>query len=234
VDAHRVTATVVGVLYIVGTVAGVLSVIVTSGLLDAPDAPDYLKTVASHASQARWGALLSLVMGVALAMVPAMMFPLFRRQSEALAIGYVIFRGALETVMYIAVGMCWLLLVAGARQYIDSRADVASQVPGLGALIVKAMDPIVAIQGILFSLGALMFYYLLYQSRLVPRWLSGWGIVGAVGYLTAGLIAVFSTNLVFLLMPLAVQEMVMAIWLIAKGFNSDVIASEGDRQPIAV
>ena len=51
-----------------------------------------------------------LVMGVALAMVPAMMFPILKRQNEALAIGYVIFRGALESLTYIALAMCWLLL----------------------------------------------------------------------------------------------------------------------------
>ena len=228
---HRATAAIVGILYIMGTVAGVLSMVVTGGILEAPD---FLSTVAAHANQARWGALLSLVMGFALAMVPALMYPILKRQSEALAIGYVIFRGALETVTYIAVAMCWLLLVVDARQYADSGTEVASQLSSLGTLVVKAMDPIIAIQGIVFSIGALMFYYLLYQGRLIPRWLSGWGIVAVVGYLTAGVIAVFSANLVILLMPLAVQEMVMAIWLIAKGFSPGTIAFESDRQPLAV
>ena len=173
----RKTATIVGVLYIIGTVAGILSVVVTGGLLDAPD---YLNIVAANASQAKLGALLVLVMGLALAMVPAMMFPILKRQNEALAIGYVIFRGALETVTYIALAMCWLLLVVVARQYADSGAAVASQFSSLGTLLVKAQDPITAIVEIVFSLGALMFYYVLYQARLVPRWISGWGIVAAV------------------------------------------------------
>jgi Domain of unknown function (DUF4386) len=69
--------------------------------------------------------------------------------------------------------------------------------------------------------------------RLIPRWITGWGFVGFVGYLAAGLIAVFGTHLVILLMPLALQEMVMAIWLIAKGFSPSTIASESDRQPLA-
>ena len=108
VNTDRRTATIVGVLYIIGTVAGVLSMIVTWGLLDAPD---YLNMVASKAMNASLAALLVLVMCVTLAMVPAMMFPILKRQNEALAIGYVIFRGALETATYIAVAMCWLLLV---------------------------------------------------------------------------------------------------------------------------
>jgi len=98
-----------------------------------------------------------------------------------------------------------------------------SQVSTLGDLLLKAGDPITAVRDIVFSLGALTFYYLLYTAKLVPRWLSGWGIVGTIGYLAAGVIAVFSTELVVMLLPLALQEMVMAAWLIAKGFNTSAI-----------
>lgn len=216
-NTNRKTAIIVGVLYIIGTVAGVLSMIVTWGLLDAPD---YLNVLASSADRVQLGALLVLVMGVALALVPAMMFPILKRQNEALAVGYVIFRGALETLTYVGVATCWLLLVVVARRYTDSGAAIASQFQSLGILLVKAQDPIIiAVQNIFFSLGALIFYYLLYRARLIPRWMSGWGIVGAMMYLAAGVIAVFSTNLVILLLPLALQEMVMAVWLIVKGFN---------------
>jgi len=222
-NTNRKTATIVGVLYIIGTVAGVLSMVVGGRFLNAPD---LLKMVAANASQVGLVALLVLVMGLPLAMVPAMMFPILKRQNEALAIGYVIFRGALESLTYIAAAMCWLLLVVVARQSADSGAAVASQFSSLGILLLKARDPILAVQDIVFSLGALMFYYLLYQVRLIPRWLSGWGIVAAIPYLAVGLIYVFTgTTLVILLMPLALQEMVMAIWLIAKGFNSSAIAS---------
>jgi|GEM_PF-100131 len=224
---NRKTAIIVGVLYIIGTVAGVLSMVVTWGFLDTPD---YLNKVASHASQVMLGALLILVMGIALAMVPAMMFPILKRQNEALAIGYVIFRGALETLTYIGVAICWLLLVVVARQYADFGAAAASQFPSLGFLLVKAQDPIIAVGSIVFSLGALMFYYLSYQARLIPRWISGWGIVAAVAYLVAGLIALFSTNLAILQFPILVQEMVMAAWLIVQGFNPSAIPSWSPKQ----
>jgi hypothetical protein len=219
---NRRTATIVGVLYIIGTVAGVLSVPLLGGIQDAPD---YLTMVAANPSRVAVGALLILVMGLALAMVPAMMFPILKRWNEALAIGYVIFRGALETLISIAAAMCWLLLVVVARQSADSGAAVASQFGSLEILLLKAQDPISAVLEIVFSLGALMFYYLLYQARLIPRWISIWGIVAAILYLAAGLIAVFGTTLDILFMPMLVQEMVMAVWLIVKGFNASAIAS---------
>ena len=70
-----------------------------------------------------------------------------------------------------------------------------------------------------FVLGALMFYYLLYTSKLVPRWLSVWGLVGAVLYIGAPLLRMFGLSFDYLMGPLALQEMVMAVWLIVKGFE---------------
>ena len=71
-----------------------------------------------------------------------------------------------------------------------------------------------------------MFYVLLYQSRLVPRWLSTWGLVGAALGIVPPLGGMFGLSLGILVAPLALQEMVMAVWLIAKGFNPSAIAVE--------
>ena len=79
---------------------------------------------------------------------------------------------------------------------------------------------------ITFVLGALMFYVLLYRSRLVPRWLSTWGLVGAALGIVPPLGGMFGLSLGILVAPLAVQEMVMAVWLIAKGFTPTAIAAE--------
>jgi hypothetical protein len=228
----RSTAVIVGVLYIVGTVSGVLSVVVTWGLLGSADVLDQ---VAAHASRVRWGALLVLAMGVSLAMVPAVLFPVLRRLSEPLAVGYVVFRGALETFTYLGVAICWLLLVATAEQHAAAGSAAAAQLEGVGALLVAAQDPIIiAVQNTVFGLGALMLYSLLYQGKLLPRWLSVWGFAGALAYFAAGPIAALTANPVLLLLPLGVQEMVMAVWLIAKGFSPDaVLAAGGEPHALA-
>ena len=83
-----------------------------------------------------------------------------------------------------------------------------------------------------FGLGALMYYWVFYRSRLVPRWLSGWGLVGATLVTVSGLLVMFGlavplgTTQAVLALPIAVQEIVLAVWLIAKGFNPAVIAAE--------
>src|SRR5512146_274984 len=104
-NTYRKTAVIVGVLYIVGTVAGVLSVVITTPILGAPD---YLAQVAANPNPLTTGALLVLLMGLPLAMVPVMLFPLFRKINEVLAVGYVVFRSGLETVTYIVSVIPWL------------------------------------------------------------------------------------------------------------------------------
>jgi hypothetical protein len=215
-NTDRKTAIVVGVLYIIGTVSGVLSLVLTGSIFDAPD---YLVQVAANANQVIIGALFVLLMGFALTMVPVVMFPILRKLNEVLALGYVVFRGALETFAYMATVICWLSLITLSHEFVTAGALEPSHFRTLGILIQGATDAIDPVTQIVFSLGALMFYYLLYRSKLIPRWLSGWGLVGAVLYLGGGLYNMFSSELVFLLLPLGLQEMVMAVWLIAKGFN---------------
>jgi hypothetical protein len=214
-SADRKAAAWIGVLYIIGTVALVLSAVVTDAVLTGPA---YLAHVAAQPNQVAIGALLVLLAGLALAMVPVVFWPVGKRYNETLAMGYVVFRGALETVLYIVGALCWLLLIALSTE--PDAGPLASFVRTTETVI---WDQLIAIP---FVLGALMFYWLLYQSRLVPRWLSTWGLVGAVLYIVAPLGSMFGLSLGVLMAPLAVQEMVLAVWLIAKGFNPTAIAAE--------
>ncbi len=210
--SDRRAATLIGVLFIIGTVAGALSLVVTDPLLGGPD---YLARIAANPGQMVLGVLLLLTMSFALALVPVVFWPIGRRHSEPLAMGYLVFRGALETVTYIGGAIGWLLLVKLSAQP-EAGGATAGYVRATETVL---WDQVIAIP---FVLGALMFYGLLYQARLVPRWISAWGLVGGVLYIGAPLAAMFNLDLGFLMAPLAVQEMVMALWLIARGFSASV------------
>lgn len=214
-SADRKAAVWIGVLYLIGTVGLVLSVIVTGGVLDGPA---YLAQVAAQPNRLALGALFLLLPGLALAMVPVVFWPIGKRYNETLAMGYVVFRGALETVCYIVLTVGWLVLIP-----LSKAADA-----GPLAALVRTTETVIWDQmtAIPFALGALMFYVVLYQSRLVPRWLSIWGLVGGVLYLVPPLGSMLGFSLGFFMAPLALQEMVMAVWLIAKGFNRAAIAAK--------
>jgi hypothetical protein len=213
-NADRKAAVAIGVLYIIGTVALVLSAVVAGGTLAGPA---YLAQVAEQPNQLAVGALLVLLAGFALAMVPVVFWPVGKRYNETLAMGYVVVRGAIETILYIVGALGWLLLIALSKE-----PDAAPLAGFVRTTVAVTWDQLVAVP---FALGALMFYVLLYQSRLVPRWLSAWGLVGAALYIVPPLGNMFGLSLGVLMAPLAVQEMLMAVWLIAKGFNPSAAAS---------
>ena len=108
-SADRKAAVWIGVLYIIGTVALVLSMFVTDAVLSGPA---YLAQVAAQPNQLAIGAVLVLLAGFALALVPVVFWPVGKRYNETLAMGYVVFRGALETVIYIVGALGWLVLIA--------------------------------------------------------------------------------------------------------------------------
>ncbi len=78
------------------------------------------------------------------------------------------------------------------------------------------------------SLSGLMYYAVFYQTRLVPRWLSGWGLVGTTLTIFITLLVMFRligiimTSYLVLTFPMAIQEMVLAVWLIVKGFRQRI------------
>jgi Domain of unknown function (DUF4386) len=225
-NSSRRIAIIVGVLFIIGTVAGIASVVIAGSVLSAPD---YLTKFAANATPITLGALCVLTMGLALALVPAVIFPVLKQHNEVLALGYLVFRGALETFTYVLTVISWLLLLPLSRAFVAAGVSSAAYFQTLGNSNLRAADIGAAITSIIFPLGAMMLYVVFYQSKLIPRWISGWGIVAAVLTLVAGLTALFGINLDMLKYPMLPQEMVMAVWLIVKGFNPSAIASESTK-----
>jgi len=225
-NANRKTAIIVGVLFIVGTAAGILSVVVTGPILGDPD---YLDIIAARPNPVIVGALLVLTMGLALAMVPVVIWPVLKEYDQVLALGYVVFRGGLETVTYITASISWLLLIPLSEQYATAGALADPYLQTMGRTLVEAAEISGTMTAIVFPLGALMLYAVFYRSKLIPRWLTIWGLIGVALHLVfTGLAGMFTltgslpTIFMALNIPILVQEMVMAVWLIVKGFNTQM------------
>jgi len=225
-NTYRKTAIIVGILFIVGTVAGVLSVIC---LTPIQNHPDFLVNTAENTNRAILGTLFILAMGFSLAIIPVLMFPVLKKYHETLALGYVVFRGGLETVTYIGLATCGLVLILLSQNLVQSSATSASYFQISSDLVLGTQDSINTMLIIVFSLGALMLYTVLYQSKLIPRWLSGWGFIAILMHLSTACILIFgltdvnSPIITVINLPIFLQEMVMAVWLIAKGFDSTPI-----------
>jgi len=120
-NTYRRNATIVGILFIIGMVFGILSVLITEPILDAPH---YLSMISSNKTQLVAGAICVLTMGLSLAMFPVVMFPILKKQNYVLALGSVVFRGALEGVIYIGMVISWLLHIVLSQEYVSWVGEV--------------------------------------------------------------------------------------------------------------
>lgn len=228
-ENYRKTAVIVGILFIIGTVFGILAGVFTAPLQEGLTYPLNIS-----GSETQWiiGTLLILIMGLPLAMVPVLLYPILKKHNEVLALGAVLFRGMLEAVCYMGIAISNFLLLALSQNY-GKTGVVDNAVQALGSSLISAGDWTTLILGLVFSIGGMMIYALLYQTKLVPRWLSGWGFIGAVLYFIAHIEGVFGAQQAvsfnagwgFLMAPLALQEMVFAVWMIVKGFSLKAVAA---------
>ena len=222
-DSSRRTALTAGVLFIVATAASLLGSAVEQPVLTRSD---YLTRVSENANLVSAGGLLELVAAGTSVGIAIALYPVLKRWSAGMAIGAVVFR-TIEAVMYTVGAVSLLTLVTVGHLFAGAATADRASVQAIGDALVGVREESVLAGVFAFALGALMYYVIFYRSRLIPRWLSGWGIVGVILMLVACLSALFTrnpvTSYVILALPIAVQEMVLAVWLIVKGFNRSAL-----------
>jgi len=223
-DKNKKIARMVGILFIIGTVAGILSAMIVPPILNASD---YLVQLSENKNTIVVGVLLVLTMGISLSMMSVVLFPVIKKYNEALALGAVIFRGALELASYLGIAISWLLLITLSKEFVSAGMPAASNFPLMGTMLLDAASQIgsTGLGAVVFSIGAIIIYYVFYKTKLIPTWLSLWGLFGTILYIASPILIMFSFQMEFLQYPLAVQEMIMAVWLIVKGFNPSAFDS---------
>ncbi len=232
-NTYRTNAVMAGALYFLGTVFGVAGAIVggevlTSLVTSKPLAGvDMLGLVAASSSQLTGGAFLTLMMGISLVTMTIFLYPLFRKDSEELAGGMLLFRGALEGTGYMLSTLAILALVALSNEYVATGADSAA-LKSVGNFLYQFQARMSPVLSLMFIIGATFLYVSFYRTRLIPRWLSVWGLIGAVGVFAYILLNFFHMDNgigFYLQMVIAPQELVMGAWLVVRGFTPAAIAA---------
>jgi hypothetical protein len=226
--SDRKIASIAGVLFILGTVTALVGDGLTESTLSAPD---YLTRMSAHGTQIMIGALFTLISALVSGSIAISLYPVLKKYNEALALGAVGFR-LIEPVFYIVGVMSILALLLVSQEFVKAGSPAASSFQLFGTLALAIHTWAYYVFGVVaYSLGALMYYVVFYQARLIPRWLAGWGCIGEALALAAAVFMMFgltpnSPLMVALILPIAVQEMVLAGWLIVKGFNPAATASQ--------
>jgi hypothetical protein len=226
------TARVVGALFILATVPFSFSVFVLAPILESPD---FLTSVAQSRSRVGLGVLLELVNHVAVVGIAVVIYPVLKTFSERLALGYVAAR-SIEAALFGIATLNLLTLAFVGQEFMAAGGQPAAQFQVLGATLLSGHDwNNAALAFISFSIGAMTLNYTLLRARLVPRWISVFGLFSAASILTARLLLISgveldSSTVVAMDGPIFLQEMVFAAWLISKGFNPSALSdySQGE------
>jgi hypothetical protein len=218
----KTAARVAGVLYIIATVA----IIASGPFVASIDSPEFLTAVAAEENQVMLGVLLQLAWVLSVMFIPVVMYPVLKLYSETGALGFfgLRFTEALLSLIYVVIQLTMLGL---SREFVSGSGD-ASVFEASGTVLLEARDWAFAMgAGLAFNLSALLLNYILYRSRLVPRWLSVWGFLGAALWMIVWFPQIYDVELGVLevvFVPIALQEMVFAVYLIVRGFDSAAIA----------
>lgn len=204
-------------LFITATVAYSIAVILFEPILTDSA---YMLKVHENKNVMTTAALLVLVDSVAVAAIGIVLYPVLKTHSESLALGYAGAR-MIECMLFVVNVIAMLSLVSLSQEYANLGSQSSPVYQSLGAVLMAAANWAYLFGlGLAFALSALILNFLLYQSRLIPRWLSAWGFIAALLVFVNFVLETCSINpFEVLFFPIAIQEMVFAVWLIIRGFD---------------
>ena len=225
-NTGRSAARIAGALFLIAMVTSLVGGIWLESILAAPD---YLTSVSANETQVIVGVLLELINCAAVVGIAAVLFPILKEHSGRIARGYFGFRILEAAILSVAV-ISPLVLVTLSKQYVAAGAPDAPYFQTSGALVLEARGQLAGLlTPVFFSLGAVLLYYSLYQTKRVPRFISVWGLIAAVLVLAWNLLQTFgievSAGLLFGL-PIILNEIFLGFWLIVRGFSPSAIASD--------
>lgn len=216
-------AVIAGILFLTAMVSS----LVGGGLLESViKSPDYLKIISANTSTVFIGVFLEFINGIAVIGIAISLYPVLKQLSESIAIGYVGFR-IVESIFCILSAAIPLSLLKLSSEYINTGSSGNSYFHILGNFLVGIRSELAELLiPVFFGIGALLFYYLLFKSIIIPRFISLWGFIGALLILILSLVKVnMIINIIFVL-PIILNEIFLGFWLIIKGFDQSHIMPE--------
>lgn len=227
----RKKSIVVGVLLILSIVVGILSIDTVI------DAKDNLAAISTNTNSILIRAFMQFILAVIYGSIPIILYSVLKKVNNQLAIGFLAFR--MITVVFVFIGwLSILLLLVLSEEYVKVGSSDLSYFQTLDNLLRSARDLINHVaMPLIMSMGNFMFYYILFQSKLLPRWLSVWGLMAtllssvvASMLLMFNVINIITPAYIALAFPTALLEVVLAIWLITKGFNTSVMDTITEKE----
>ena len=215
-DTTKKTGRIVGILFLTLMIVYTIGALLIDPILNSPD---YLVEASENKSILLIGVLLELLNGVAYLGIAVLVYPIFKKFNESLSLFYLGFR-IIEFSMQLISDMSPLFLITASQDFVTTNTLDKSSFQALGSVLMAQRFWANQMVFITYSLGAIIFYYLTYHLKLIPRFLSIWGLIGAPLVFINVIFDSCAISLgVNLGLVMGVNEIVLGIWLTVKGFK---------------
>jgi hypothetical protein len=226
INPFRTTARIVGGVYLAGFVVGIAGNSLIQSILGTPN---HLSTVSAHSMTLATGAVLWLMAAAGDVAHGVLIFPILKQHNGRIAIGYLAFR--IVDAVFIAVMVLFILLqIPLGSEYLKAAGAEVHHLQALSTVSVRASQYAYDIAMSTLGIAGVMLCYLFYKTKLIPRWIAVWGLVG-YAIIVCGMVSEIMGSGLGLVssIPGGLWEVFVGVWLIVKGFNSSAIVSEIDR-----
>lgn len=209
-------ARMAGVLFLVSTAAYLIG----NGLMDPVlNHPGFLARMYPDRTNVISGSLLELINAIAVVGIAVLLFPILKKHNEAFALGYFGFR-IMESALLIISAIGPLVLIVLSKSYLSVDTAKGSYFETIGNLVIVTHDVLFQTAMIMLGSGSLLLCYVLYRTRLVPRFLSVIGLIGYSALLASSCLTILGLEIGSVLyIPGAIFEIMFPVWAIVKGFN---------------
>jgi hypothetical protein len=228
--SYKIAARTFGIFFLLGYVSYALGFGLINSIINSPIGLSLIyssKTLVIFEAAIMMAVFAVLNIGLAVIMTP-----LLKPFNKTITYGY-LGTAITATVMLIVGAIFLLLLVPLSVEFMKAGTNDTVYFQTLKVLLIKGNFYSYQIAMAIWGLGGLMFCYLLYHSKLVPRPLSVWGFIGYIIFISGTILALFGYNVDVLLdIPGGLFEITLAIWLIVKGFNSPAIIYRSTKTDI--
>ena len=214
---ERKLAILAGTGFLLAIIFGTLGLALTESFIQDLD----FTVISDNELSIKIGAIFTMFMALSVMMISLAIYPILYKKNPSLALGYVGLR-FLEGFIFVINAVMLLILVTLSKDITD-----IGFMNNIGHLILETRNHLghVALDMVIFPVAALIMYFIFYYSNLVPKWLSAWGIAACIIYMAAAYMVLFgfeplSPIYIIMNIPLALNEIVLGVLLIVKGFNN--------------
>jgi Domain of unknown function (DUF4386) len=217
-DNRMVHSRLIGALYLAGFLCYGTGFALVSSVTGAPD---FLVTIAAHPFTLVLGAVLMLLPIVTDVWRAVVFFPILGERGRSTALTYL--AAQIVSVVMFFVGVVSLLMLVPLGQHaVDAGGASVGWAVGMGSLMVQSNETAYQISQFALAFGSLSLWMYGFRVRLIPRAFAAWAMVGYVSLLTGVIAELFGVHIgTMLLIPGALFELALPVWLFIKGFNAE-------------